>query len=137
MHEGVIWLDENRKPSEVLEEILAYMKACQKEYQECSSAVWKHDRCVQDFLHEFEFSASKQERNKIATRLSRSRKELRRLKDRAQMLENVAKFYGDKSNRQFFDRLKNLINEQKKVEEYLESERVYKPRGSDSIGHTD
>lgn len=124
-------MDENRKPSEVLGDILEYMKNCQKEYQECSSAVWRHDRCVQDFLHEFEFSTSKQERNKIATRLSRSRKERRRLKDRAQMMEKVARFYSDKGNKQFFDRLKSLVEEQKKTEEYLESERVYKPRGSE------
>lgn len=124
-------MDENKKPSEVLTDILDYMKDCQKEYQDCSSAVWKHDRCVQDFLHEFEFSAGKQERNRIATRLSRSRKERRKLKDRAQLMENVAKFYSDKSNRQFFEKLKSLINEQRKVEEYLESERVYKPRGGE------
>lgn len=118
----------NEKPSEVLQSFLDYMKACQTEYQDNISNVWKHDKRVQDFLHELEFSQNKQERNRIATKVSNDRKARRKSKDTALLMENCAKFYSDKSNKQFFDRLKSLIAEQKKTEEYLESERVYKPR---------
>lgn len=126
-------MNEERKPSEILQEFLDYLKSCQQKYQICISEVWKHDKRVQDFLHEFEFSQNKQERNRIATRVSQSRKERRKLKDQTQMMENMAKFYGDKSNRQFLDKLKSLISEQKKIEEYLESERFYKPRVGDDV----
>lgn len=119
------------KPSEVLQAFLDYMKSCQNDYQENMSDVWKHDKRVQDFLHELEFAENKQERNKVATKASNSRKARRKSKDRAQLMENCAKFYGDKSNKQFFDKLKSLVAEQKKIEEFLESERFYKPRVGD------
>ena len=119
------------KPSEVMQAFLDYLKTCQVEYQESASEVWKHDKRVQDILHELEFAANKQERNKVATKASNSRKARRKAKDRAQLLENCAKFYGDKANKPFIEKLKSLIAEQKKVEEYLESERIYKPRVGD------
>lgn len=122
-----------RKPSEILQEFLDYMKNCQKEYQACTVEVHKHDKRVQDFLHGFEFAKDKKERNRIATQVSRSRKERRRIKDRMQLLEGCARFYGDKSNKQFFERMQGLIERQKKEEEFLESDRVYKPRAGDDV----
>lgn len=121
------------KPSEVLQNFLDFMKACQKEYQVCTVEVHKHDKRVQDFLHGLELAPNRQERNKVATQAGRSRRARRRLKDRAQLLEECAKFYGDRSNKQFFDRMQGLIEKQKKEEEFLESDRVYKPRGGDDV----
>lgn len=121
------------KPSEVLQNFLGFMKACQKEYQVCTVEVHKHDKRVQDFLHDLELAPNRQERNKVATQAGRSRRARRRLKDRAQLLEECAKFYGDRSNKQFFDRMQGLIEKQKKEEEFLESDRVYKPRGGDDV----
>lgn len=126
-------MSNERKPSEVLKEFLDYMKDCQKEYQICMVEVHKHDKRVQDFLHGLEFAENRQERNRIATQVSQSRKDRRRLKDRAKLLEECAKFYGDRSNKQFFDRMQGLIEKQKKEEEFLESDRVYKPRGGDDV----
>lgn len=122
---------EEKKPSEVLQDFLDYLKSASKEYQSCMSEVWRHDKRTQDFLHGFEFAENKQARNRLATTVSNSRRERRKLKDRAQLMENCAKFYSDKKNKQFFDRMKGLIEEQKKMEEYLESERIYKPRVGD------
>ena len=121
------------KPSEVLQNFLDFMKACQKEYQVCTVEVHKHDKRVQDFLHGLELAPNRQERNKVATQAGRSRRARRRLKDRAQLLEECAKFYGDRSNKQFFDRMQGLIEKQRKEEEFLESDRVYKPRGGDDV----
>lgn len=127
----VINMVNDRKPSEVLQDFLDYMKNCQKEYQACIIETHKHDKKVQDFLHGLEFAENRQERNRIATRVSQSRKERRKFKDRAQFLEECARFFGDRSNKQFFDRIQSLIEKQKKEEEYLESDRVYKPRVGD------
>lgn len=121
------------KPSEVMQNFLDYMKDCQKEYQICMAEVHKHDKRVQDFLHGLEFAGNRQERNRIATQVSQSRKERRKLKDRMQLLEECAKFYGDKSNKQFFDKLRSLVAKQEKEEEFLESDRVYKPRAGDDV----
>ncbi len=121
------------KPSEVMQNFLDYMKDCQREYQTCMVEVHKHDKRVQDFLHGFEFAKDRQERSRIATQVSLSRKERRKLKDRMQLLEECAKFYGDKSNKPFFDKLRSLIAKQKKEEEFLESDRIYKPRAGDDV----
>ena len=121
------------KPSEVIRYFLEYMKYCQKEYQACTAEVHKHDKRVQDFLHGLEFAENRQERNRIATQVSQSRKERRRLKDRAHLLEECAKFYGDKSNKQFFDKLRSLVVKQEKEEEFLGSDRIYKPRAGDDV----
>ena len=126
-------MSNKRKPSEVLKEFLDYMKDCQKEYQICMVEVHKHDKRVQDFLHGLEFAENRQERNRIATQVSQSRKERRRIKDRMQLLEGCARFYGDKSNKQFFDRMQDLVRKQKKEEEFLESDRIYKPRAGDDV----
>lgn len=119
------------KPSEVMQNFLDYMKGCQREYQICIVEVHKHDKRVQDFLHSLEFAENRQERNRIATQVSQSRKDRRKLKDRMQLLEECAKLFGDKSNKQFFDRLQSLIEKQRREEEFLESERIYKPRAGD------
>ncbi len=121
------------KPSEVLQEFQNYMRECQRQYQTCMVEVHKHDKRVQDFLHGLEFAENRQERNRIATQVSQSRKERRRLKDRMQLLEGCARFYGDKSNKQFFDRMQSLIEKQKKEEEFLESDRIYNPRAGDDV----
>lgn len=121
------------KPSEILQEFLDYMKDCQREYQFCMVEVHKHDKRVQDFLHGFEFAKDRQERNRIATQTSQSRKERRKIKDRMQLLEGCARFYGDKSNKQFFDRVQSLIEKQKKEEEFLEGDRIYKSRAGDDV----
>ena len=102
-------MSKDMKPSDVLHEFLDYMKECQREYQTCMVEVHKHDKRVQDFLHGLEFAGNRQERNRIATQVSQSRKERRKLKDRMQLLEECAKFYGDKSNKQFFDKLRSLV----------------------------
>lgn len=121
------------KPSEVLQDFLDFMKESQKEHQACMVEVHKHDKRVQDFLHALEFAENRQEWNKIATQVSQSRKERRRLKDRAKLLEECARFYGDKSNKQFFDKLRSLVAKQEKEEEFLESDRIYKPRAGDDV----
>ena len=117
------------KPSEIMQNFLDYLKGCQKEYQICMVEVHKHE----DFLHGLEFAGNRQERNRIATQVSQSRKDRRRLKDRMQLLEGCARLFGDKSNKQFFDRLQNLIEKQRKEEEFLESDRIYKPRAGDDV----
>lgn len=121
------------KPSEVLQDFLTFMKECQKEYQACTIEVHKHDKRVQDFLHGLEFAENRQERIRIATQVSQSRRERRKLKDRAHILEECARFYGDKSNKQFFDKLRSLVVKQEKEEEFLEGDRVYKPRAGDDV----
>ena len=108
-------MEKGTKPSEIIDEFLNFLKYCDKEYK--------------DFLHDIEFAHNYDERCKIATRVHKQRNDRRAMKDRVEFVEKVAKFYSDKQNKQFIDRLKNLLADQKKAEEYVLNERHYNRRG--------
>lgn len=117
------------KPSDVIKAFLDYLVNCQKEYQEVCTEMYAEDKKLQDFLHAIEFENNCKERNKITTRWHISRNRRRTAKDRSLELKRVAEFYSDKSNKPFIDKLRSMVKEQKKEEEWLESERVYKQKG--------
>lgn len=119
------------KPSEIIAEFLDWLESCKNEYEENYAIAGEEDKRVQDFLHAMEFAQNKQERNRIATQLQQSRKRRRVAKDRVQELKEVYDFYKDQNNRPMLKRLKGIIPKQRKTEEYLASERTYKPRVGD------
>lgn len=120
------------KPSDVIKDFLDYLVTCQKEYQTACSEMFAEDKKVQDFLHAVEFENDCKERNKITTRWHISRNRRRAAKDRSLELERVAKFYSDKANKPFIDKLRSMVKDQMEEEKWLESERVYYPRGGGS-----
>ena len=87
----------------------------------------EHKR-LQDLVHEIEFAPDKAERNRVATRLQHSRKERRRNKDTVKLNELVVKFFDEKGHRDTLNKMRQLLGRQRKEEEYLFGERVYKPR---------
>lgn len=105
-----------------------FIDQCYADYQSANEAVIEEDRRLQDFLHEMEFAPDKAERNRVATRLQNSRKERRRNKDAAKLNEQVVKFFDEKAHRETLNRMRQLLGRQRKEEEYLFGERVYKPR---------
>ena len=119
-------MEKGMKPSEIIDEFLNFLKHCDKE---CVTQVYRYDRMNQDFLHDIEFAHNYDECCKIATRVHKQRNDRRAMKDRVEIVEKVAKFYSDKQNKQFIDRLKNLLADQKKAEEYVLNERHYNRRG--------
>jgi hypothetical protein len=94
--------------------------------------MFAEDKKLQDFLHAIEFEENCKERSKITTRWHISRNKRRAAKDRSIEFERAAKFYTDKSNKPFFDKLRSMVKDQKEEEEWLKSERVYYPRGGGS-----
>jgi hypothetical protein len=121
------------KPSEVIKAFLDYLADCQKEYHASCTEMFAEDKKHQDFVHAIEFENNSKERSKIATQFNISRNKRRAAKDRSLELERVAKFYSDKGNKPFIDKLRSMVKEQKKEEEWLEGERTYYPRGGDSV----
>ena len=119
------------KPSEVIKDFLDYLVNSQKEYQAACTEMFAEDKKVQDFLHAIEFEKDSKVRSKISTKFHISRNFRRAAKDRSLQLERVAKFYSDKANKPFIDKLRSMVQDQKKEEEWIESERVYYPRGGD------
>lgn len=117
-----------RQPSELLQGFLNYIDQVKSEYEMAREAVGKEDKRLQDFLHELEFAKDRSERNKISTKFQRSRQERRRQKDEVQRLELLVEFFNSQNNKNTFNKMRPLIEKQKKREEYLDGERYYKKR---------
>lgn len=120
-------------PAKVLEEFLNAVAASKQEYQYAYDAVNEEDRRLQDLLHEVEFAPNKAERNRSATKLQQSRRRRREYKDMVKKNEKLAKFFEEPKNWETLNRMRQLLGQQRKEEEYLASERTYKPRMSQEV----
>lgn len=120
-------------PAKALEEFLNAVAASKQEYQYAYDAVNEEDRRLQDLLHEMEFAPNKAERNRSATKLQQSRRRRRECKDIVKKNEKLVKFFEEQKNREILNRMCQLLGQQRKEEEYLASERTYKPRMSQEV----
>ena len=120
-------------PAKVLEEFLNAVAASKQEYQYAYDAVNEEDRRLQDLLHEMDFAPNKAERNRSAAKLQQSRRRRREYKDMVKKNEKLVKFFEEQKNRETLNRMRQLLGQQRKEEEYLASERTYKPRMSQEV----
>ena len=111
-----------------MKEFLDFIDRCHAEYQLAYDAVSEEDKKLQDLLHKLEFSTNTAEKNRVATSLKNSRKERRRNKDIVKRNELIVGFFREKSHKDTLNKLRQLLGRQRKEEEYLASDRVYKPR---------
>ena len=116
------------KPSEQLEAFLDFVDHCASRYNLAYSNVNTEDKRLQDLLHEIELAPDKAERNRAATRLQHSRKTRRENKDMVKLYGEIVQFFGDAGNRKVLDKMRQLLGRQRKEEEDLYSDRMYKPR---------
>ena len=121
-------MDKEKEASEVLSDFLDFLDDCESRYQAARDAVGLEDRRLQDLLHELEFAEDKAERNRVATKFQHSRRERRRQKDEVQRLELIVNFFNELNNKNTVKKMRQFLGRQRKVEEYLNSERVYYPR---------
>lgn len=121
-------MGKSKEASEVLSEFLDFLDACERQYQAARDAVGLEDRRLQDLLHELEFAQDKAERNRVATKFQRSRRERRRQKDEVQRLELIVNFFNELNNKNTVKKMRNLLGRQRKEEEFLKGKRIYKPR---------
>lgn len=117
-----------RTPAQSLEAFLNAVDQCVLDYRLAADTVNEEDRRLQDLLHAMEFANDKAERNRVATRLHNSRKIRRQNKDIMQQNELIVKFFEEEQNRKVLNKLRQLLGRQRKEEEFLTGERVYKPR---------
>lgn len=120
-----------QKPSEVIEEFIAFLESANREHIECGQIVEICNKRNIDYLHDMEFAKDKGERNRIATKIHNNQVQRRIAKDRALEMEKPAAFFTDKSNKPFIGQLKRLLKEQKDREAYLETNREYVRRAGD------
>lgn len=120
--------NKRKTPAEQLSEFLNFVEQSYADYQIASEALKEEDRRLQDLLHEMEFAADKAERNRVATKLQKSRRERRKNKDTVKLNEQVVRFFEEKPHRDSLNKMKQLLGKQRKEEEYLFGERVYKQK---------
>lgn len=121
-------MGKKKSPAEELTEFLNYIDAAVHEYRYAYDIVNGEDRRLQDLLHEMEFAEDRTERNRVAARLQKSRRLRRENKDIVQKNERLVKFFEDQKNRETLNRMRQLLGQQRKEEEFLKSKRIYKPR---------
>lgn len=124
----MVRLKKKKSPAGHLEEFLNFVDECTREYRVAYDVVNEEDRRLQDLVHEMEFAADKLERNRVATKLQSSRRLRRQNKDIVKRNEQVVKFFEEQNHRTTLNKIRQLLGRQRKEEEYLQGERIYKPR---------
>lgn len=109
----------DRNPSDIIQDFIDLIETSHVEFESAKSKVEELDKNTYVWTHALEDCKNKQERNKLATAWQRELKERRKEKDRKNLWEKIHNFSIDVSNKAFLKRLKHLVQEQKKVEEYL------------------
>ena len=118
----------NMKPSECLKAFLDFVTDASTQCRLYGEYVNEEDKLTQDLLHALELGQlSRGERSKIATQLATNRRNRRYYKDRVEELSPIADFFADAANKKVLDRLRHVLGEVRKQEEYHKT-RTYKPR---------
>ncbi len=115
-------------PSEIIQEFLNQIECWKTEYNMAFENVGREDKRLQDLVHELEFSQNARERNRVASKLHKSRKIRRKNKDTVLLLENVVSFFEEPQNKKVLNQLVQLLGTQRKQEKMILSERSYRPR---------
>ncbi|POP32273.1 hypothetical protein C3B58_12785 [Lactonifactor longoviformis] len=125
------------KPSEIIEDFINLIAKSHEEYETNISIAKGYDSKTITWIHDFETANDYDERCKLATALHKEREIRRKHKDRAKLFQKIHEFAGQERNKQVLKSLKWLLSEQRKQEEYLESDREFKHRvGDDGNGDT-
>lgn len=120
--------EKEKSPAERIKEFLDFVRQCNSEYQLAYDAVNQEDRRLQDFAHWFEFAEDTEELYALAEEFQASRRYRRKNKDTVKRCELIVNFFQEKNPKDTLNRLEQILGKQRKEEEYLSSERVYKPR---------
>ena len=124
----LLCLMRNANASDVVQAFLDWLSEMRDKEKTAMDVVQIEDSKVQDFLDEMEFEPSSKKRAVISTRLHESRVTRREQKDIYQKLRPLAEFVRDATNRGFIKTMKKLQTDLKSAEQFVASDRVYKPR---------
>ena len=108
-----------RKPSEIIQDFLNLIDSSHAEFNDSKSKVDDFNSKTYVWTHQLEDCKNKQERNKLATSWQKELRDRRKEKDRKNLWEKIHIFGADVSNKAFLKKLRHLVQEQQKVEEYL------------------
>ena len=119
-------------PAEQLTNFLNFIDTCERVYLVACDEMNSEEKRLQDFLHEIELAPNAAEINKAAARLQKSRKRRRENKDTALLYKQIVEFFQEKGHRETLNRMRQLLGRQRKEEDYLQRNRIYHPRMTES-----
>lgn len=122
-----------KTPVQSLEEFLHYIDNIIAEYNYAQSVVEAEEKKMQDFVHAIELAKTRKDRDKVTTRFHISRKLRRENKNIVLLYEPIINFFSEKNNKDALNRLRQLLGQQRKVEEKLSRDKVYKLRVEDEF----
>lgn len=107
---------------------LNYIRAVPTQYKLAKEEYDKQEALTQDYLHSLELDTlTYKQRCKIATKLTKNRKNRRKAKDNLEVLTPLYNYITDPVNKRVFDKLTDVLGDTRKVEKY-HSNRHYVPR---------
>lgn len=119
------------KPSQVVQSFLDWLADVKEDQEHNWNIVTKEDGDrLTDLIHEVEFSDGEEKLLEVAKRFQESRLERRAAKDRAKALKPVKDYADDATCKAHIKRLNRLVKDLQQVEEFLGSDRIYKPRAT-------
>ncbi len=108
--------------------ILASFEQAEKDYKWAYDQVGLLDKETQDILHSLELDPiNKNERNRLATRLQKVRKQRRVHKDTVQSNEPIVTFLQGEKGRNMLNLLREVLGKTRKVED-LQEIRTYRQK---------
>ena len=122
----------SRNGSEVVEAFMDWLKWADELQKASWEIVIEEDAKNQDFFHEMEFEQKCEKRSLIATRLHESRVRRRKAKDTSKKLKPVSDYIKEATARSHIKHLKKMAGDMKAAEDFVNSEREYKPRSKES-----
>lgn len=117
------------KNSEILSNFLNMLSEAERMNMEANQQLERLDKLTQDYLHGLEFCQYK-DRSKVATALSRVRKERRKWKDIKEETDVLAEWV--EANKGVYNKMREMLGQLRKVEKYHNSERIYIPKSTES-----
>lgn len=114
--------------SQEIRNIIASFEQAEKDYRYAYDQVGLLDKETQDILHSLELDPiTKNERNRLATRLQKVRKQRRIHKDTVQCNEPIVTFLQSEKGRNMINLLKEVLGKTRKIEDVHEN-RTYKQK---------
>lgn len=109
-----------QKPSEVIKAFLALVEQSHTEYSNSKGKVDYFNKHTYELVHMLE-DCPDETLFYFARQWRKETQDRRKERDNMALWENIHKFGSSENNKPFLKRLKGLITEQKRTEEYLET----------------
>ena len=127
-HHELIALMKRADASDVFKSFMDWLTDMDELQKKSWETVETEDKKVTDYVHKLEFEGHNKKRAVISTSFHRSRVMRREAKDIAQKLKPLSDFAKEAKVRNLIKLMKTTQEALKKEEDFVASERVYKPR---------